>query len=397
MVNDPAQRKLLKQDRPSFEREWSAAGKWTLLALPQTDPADLQLLFLSISSVRRFCCFRRRANFGRPACPSRPSSCSPNSAGRKLSALGKSARTHSADLDFYYGTALAQLGRLARRSACIRGGSHGCSHSDKRFPSGAGWSRFQSRKTIRGRPATCVGALRISIPRDSYGNDFLGTVYFLQGNIEAALKYWNRVGKPHIAEVRTAPAPQVNAALLDRALAFAPASVVASARSADHRNSGPRTGNFLPAINLICRPRDDGKFDILFRNRERDGWGQTQAGKAVPAVSRTAVSEHHSRGLQPAASGHQLHFHVSLGRGEAPGFRANSQVRSRGIRNSATDCWPTCAAKTGTSGIRFRARLRCWEVSTCGGKPWAQTSRLSRADDGAGLREPKFRIAISAA
>ena len=37
MVNDPAQRKLLKQDRSSFEREWSAAGKWTLLALPQPD------------------------------------------------------------------------------------------------------------------------------------------------------------------------------------------------------------------------------------------------------------------------------------------------------------------------------------------------------------------------
>jgi ABC-type bacteriocin/lantibiotic exporter with double-glycine peptidase domain len=36
LVNDPAQRKLLKQERSSFEREWSAAGKWTLLAVPQT-------------------------------------------------------------------------------------------------------------------------------------------------------------------------------------------------------------------------------------------------------------------------------------------------------------------------------------------------------------------------
>ena len=36
MVNDPAQRKLLKQDQSSFEREWSGAGKWTLLALPQS-------------------------------------------------------------------------------------------------------------------------------------------------------------------------------------------------------------------------------------------------------------------------------------------------------------------------------------------------------------------------
>jgi ABC-type bacteriocin/lantibiotic exporter with double-glycine peptidase domain len=38
MVNDPAQRKLLQEDRSNFEREWSAAGRWTLLALPQTQP-----------------------------------------------------------------------------------------------------------------------------------------------------------------------------------------------------------------------------------------------------------------------------------------------------------------------------------------------------------------------
>jgi ABC-type bacteriocin/lantibiotic exporter with double-glycine peptidase domain len=37
LLNDPAQRKLLKQDRASFEREWSATGKWTLLALPKDD------------------------------------------------------------------------------------------------------------------------------------------------------------------------------------------------------------------------------------------------------------------------------------------------------------------------------------------------------------------------
>ncbi len=35
MVNDPAQRKLLQEDRATFQREWSAAGAWTLLALPQ--------------------------------------------------------------------------------------------------------------------------------------------------------------------------------------------------------------------------------------------------------------------------------------------------------------------------------------------------------------------------
>ena len=34
LLNDPAQRKLLKQERSAFEKQWSATGKWTLLALP---------------------------------------------------------------------------------------------------------------------------------------------------------------------------------------------------------------------------------------------------------------------------------------------------------------------------------------------------------------------------
>ena len=34
LVNDPAQRKLLKEDQSQFEREWKAAGHWILLAVP---------------------------------------------------------------------------------------------------------------------------------------------------------------------------------------------------------------------------------------------------------------------------------------------------------------------------------------------------------------------------
>jgi len=37
LMNDPAMRKLLKEDRSRFEREWNAAGSWTLLALPHAD------------------------------------------------------------------------------------------------------------------------------------------------------------------------------------------------------------------------------------------------------------------------------------------------------------------------------------------------------------------------
>lgn len=36
LLNDPARRKLVKQDRSDFEKQWRATGEWTLLALPQT-------------------------------------------------------------------------------------------------------------------------------------------------------------------------------------------------------------------------------------------------------------------------------------------------------------------------------------------------------------------------
>jgi ABC-type bacteriocin/lantibiotic exporter with double-glycine peptidase domain len=36
LLNDPAERKLLKEDRSRFELEWNAAGGWTLLAVPET-------------------------------------------------------------------------------------------------------------------------------------------------------------------------------------------------------------------------------------------------------------------------------------------------------------------------------------------------------------------------
>ncbi len=35
LLNDAAQRKLLKQDRAAFEKQWRAVKNWTLLALPK--------------------------------------------------------------------------------------------------------------------------------------------------------------------------------------------------------------------------------------------------------------------------------------------------------------------------------------------------------------------------
>ena len=40
LLNDPAERKLMKQDLASFEKEWKGAGYWTLLAVPQSEEAS---------------------------------------------------------------------------------------------------------------------------------------------------------------------------------------------------------------------------------------------------------------------------------------------------------------------------------------------------------------------
>ena len=40
LLNDPAERKLLKQDLVSFEQAWKGTGFWTLLAVPQAEEAS---------------------------------------------------------------------------------------------------------------------------------------------------------------------------------------------------------------------------------------------------------------------------------------------------------------------------------------------------------------------
>jgi len=184
--------------------------------------------------------------------------------------LVQSERNPSAELDFYDGIALAQLGRWEDARLAFATGAR-LEPGDKRFPLElAGIAFKQKRYPVAARHLR--RALHLD-PSDAYGNDFLGTVYFLQGNIEAALRYWNCVGKPQTVEVRSQPTPHVNAAMLDRAMAFAPASVL---RLPDLLTTEVRIRGLeiFPRYQFDLQARDDGKFDILFRNRERDGWGQ---------------------------------------------------------------------------------------------------------------------------
>jgi tetratricopeptide (TPR) repeat protein len=174
----------------------------------------------------------------------------------------------SGDLLYYYGSALAQLGRWQdARRAFLRG--YHLQSGSKRFPLELAGVAFR-QKDYAEAARWLRRALQIA-PRDSYAEDFLATIYFLQDNTEAALKHWNRIGKPKIASLRLDPLPRVDAALLDSAFAFSPASTL-QLRDLLTTDARLRGLEIFPTYALDLNARDDGQFDVVFRNRERNGW-----------------------------------------------------------------------------------------------------------------------------
>jgi tetratricopeptide (TPR) repeat protein len=189
-----------------------------------------------------------------------------------LVALLSKQHEQSADLEYYYGSALAHLERWPEAQAAFGAGRR-LQPRDKRFPLELAGVAFKQKKYSR-----AGGYARIAVhldPSDNYSNDFLGTIYFLQGNLEAALKYWNRVNKPQLQQVLTEPELQVDPALLDRALAFSPASMLTAPEllTSDVRVRGL---GIFPTYRVDLQARADAKFDVVLRARERDGWGSNK-------------------------------------------------------------------------------------------------------------------------
>jgi tetratricopeptide (TPR) repeat protein len=181
----------------------------------------------------------------------------------------KSPSAADPDLDYYYGSALAQLGRLDDARQAFLAGRR-ASPGDQRFPIELAGVDFK-QKHYSGATSWLRRALRLD-PADAYANEFLGTVYLLQGNLEAALKYWNRIGKPQVQAVRPDHPVRIKPALLDRALALSPASEL---RLADLETSRVRIEGLQvfpqPRFQLAAEPNN--KFDVVLNLQERNGWG----------------------------------------------------------------------------------------------------------------------------
>ena len=180
--------------------------------------------------------------------------------------------SRTADLNFYYGTALARLQRWHEAESAFQSGLRLAPH-DPRFPIELAGVAFK-QKAYPQAARRLRRALQLA-PQDPYANDFLGAIYFLQGNLDGSLKYWNRVGKPQVVELRMGPPPQVSPALLDRAFAFSPASTLLRSEyyATDARI---RSLGIFTRYQFDLRAREDDKFDVWFRNQERNGFGSTK-------------------------------------------------------------------------------------------------------------------------
>jgi len=191
---------------------------------------------------------------------------------QEVVSLSESISTRSPELNYLYGTALARLALWPQAHQAFRDGENSLP-KDERFPLELAGVDFKQKHYAEA--ATHLRrALRLT-PNDSYANEFLATIYFLEGNLEAAVKYWNRVGKPKLATVKASPLPRVNPAMLDRAFAFAPASTL---RQEDLLTSEARIRELgiFSSFNFDLQARDDGQFDLLFRNQERNGFGKNK-------------------------------------------------------------------------------------------------------------------------
>src|SRR5581483_2008152 len=119
----------------------------------------------------------------------------------------ESSAEHNPEIEYDYGSALAHLDRWdAARAAFLAG--HRLAPKDARFQvelGGVAFKQKRYREAVRWlHAALCLD------PKDEYTNDFLATIYFVEGNTEAALKFWNRVAKPHLENVDVQPGLKID-------------------------------------------------------------------------------------------------------------------------------------------------------------------------------------------
>lgn len=183
------------------------------------------------------------------------------------------------EADFYRGLALAKLLRWNEARAAFAAAEKKAPR-DERFPVELAGVAYQ-QKDFRTAEHELRTALRLA-PHDSYALNFLATIYFLRGNLEAALDYWNREKLPRVHEIKSLPEPNLHTELFSRAFAFAPLSTLELVQFETTQARLDNLGIFtlyrweLAPVHAAPTSSDDdlpAPFDVIFHSIQRNGFG----------------------------------------------------------------------------------------------------------------------------
>jgi hypothetical protein len=184
--------------------------------------------------------------------------------------FARSSGNRSADLDFLAGLSLAKLQRWNDARAAFASGHRKAPRQARFLVELAGVD--YKLQDMRPAKRELRAALKLD-PRDPYTREFLGTLYFLDGNLEAALKYWNAIEKPRLRSVSVQPPPKLDPALLQNAIGFNAPQVLTNDAllGAEARLD---TLGIYPYRRVELAPASGGNYDTTLHLPERDLWGE---------------------------------------------------------------------------------------------------------------------------
>lgn len=190
------------------------------------------------------------------------------------------AAHRSADAQYLRGMALVKLGRIEHaKQEFERGRSRWI--RDSRFPTELAGLAYLSKDFSTARRH--LHKAHQLAPADAYTNEFLAMLYLLEGNVEAALKYWNDVDKPLVRDVHLDPSLAVNPNLLRRALAFSDRGVLLREEWVQSIANLDRL-NLFSSWRLDLLPVQKGEFNVNLQALERGGISNRGLARVLPLL-----------------------------------------------------------------------------------------------------------------
>ena len=183
----------------------------------------------------------------------------------------------SAEMDYYAGMALARLERWKEAQQAFSAGVQKAP-GDARFLTERAGAEYKL-DDFRAAKNDLRRALRIA-PGDSYVAEFLGTIYLLEGNLEATLGYWNKLDRPRLTVLGFSPPARTDSNLLDRAVRFAPPQTL-------QRDALLKADALLENLGVFPRwrtelaPDGDDGYQANLKLTERSGWGANALDGAI--------------------------------------------------------------------------------------------------------------------